>query len=82
MREPMNYSKENECVSYMEALKRLSIAEIRVLEGVEQGKTSREIAKELGISTRTVHKHRETICRKLSIKGRNGLLKWVLKARG
>lgn len=82
MREPMNYSKENGEISYTEAIKRLSVAEVRVLEGVEQGKTSREIAKELGISIRTVHKHRETICRKLSIKGRNGLLKWVLKARG
>lgn len=43
------------------AFQRLTPREIRVLEGVAEGKASRDIAKELGISTKTVEAHRARI---------------------
>jgi len=73
--------ESNKPTSYVEALKILSAAEVRVLDLVEKGYTSSEIAKELGNSTRTIQTHRNNICRKLGIKGRLGLIKWILMVR-
>ncbi|MFU8812955.1 MAG: response regulator transcription factor [Balneolaceae bacterium] len=67
--------------SYEEALKRLSVTETRVLDLVEQGLTSIEIAKKLGNSPRTIQTHRNNICRKLGVDGRIGLIKWLWMVR-
>jgi len=67
--------------SYVEALKILSAAEVRVLDLVERGYTNSEIAKELGNSPRTIQTHRNNICRKLGVKGRIGLIKWLWMVR-
>jgi len=68
-------------ISYEVALRILSVAEVKVLDLVEQGYTSMEIAKKLGNSPRTIQTHRNNICRKLGIKGRLGLIKWILMVR-
>jgi DNA-binding CsgD family transcriptional regulator len=67
--------------TYEEALKILTVAEIKVLDLVEQGYTSREISETLGNSPRTIQTHRNNICRELGVKGRLGLIKWLWKAR-
>ena len=66
-------------ISYEVALRIFSVAEVKVLDLVEQGYTSMEIAKKLGNSPRTIQTHRNNICRKLGIKGRLGLIKWLWK---
>jgi len=67
--------------SYVDALKILSAAEVKVIDLVERGYTSSEIAKELGNSPRTIQTHRNNICRKLGIKVRLGLIKWLWMVR-
>jgi DNA-binding NarL/FixJ family response regulator len=49
-----------------------------VLIGVASGKTNREIASELGLSTRTVESYREALIRKLEIPTVAGLTKFAL----
>jgi DNA-binding CsgD family transcriptional regulator len=73
--------EKNERISYEEALRLLSVAEVKVLDLVEQGYTSNEIAKKLGNSPRTIQTHRSNICRKLGVKGRLGLIKWLWMVR-
>lgn len=48
-----------------ERLARLSPRELEVLGGIGEGKLSKRIAHELGISPRTVEMHRANICEKL-----------------
>ncbi len=62
-------------------IKQLTAAERRVLNRIAQGKTSREIAAEYGISPRTVDSHRTHICEKLNFRGRNRLLHFALEHR-
>jgi len=73
--------EKKEPLIYEEALKILSVAEVRVLELVERGFTNGEIAEELGNSPRTIQTHRNNICKKLGVKGRVGLIKWLWKVR-
>ena len=67
--------------TYLEALEILSPREIEVLKMVEKGNSNKEIAKELHLSLRTIHKHRNNICNQLGIRGRHGLIKWLWKVR-
>jgi DNA-binding CsgD family transcriptional regulator len=64
-------------ISYEEALRILSVAEVNVLDLVEQGYTSIEIAEKLGNSPRTIQTHRNSISKKLGVKGRLRLIKWL-----
>ncbi len=57
----------------------LTPSERRVLSMIAQQQTSREIADTLCISIRTVERHRENICNKLSLHGSNALLKFALE---
>lgn len=68
-------------LSYEDALKILSVAEVRVLELVERGYTSSEISQKLGNSKRTIQTHKQNICRKIGVKGRLGLQKWLWEVR-
>lgn len=56
----------------------LTHTEKLVLQLVAEEKSTREIAGELGISTRTVENHRAHICKKLDLRGANALLKFAL----
>ncbi|MES9970388.1 MAG: response regulator transcription factor [Candidatus Thiodiazotropha sp.] len=53
--------------------------ERRVLYLMHQGKTSKQIGKELSISYRTVQNHRSNICTKYNLRGTNVLLKFAIE---
>ena len=55
----------------------LSEREREVLQLVAEGRSSKEIAELLKISTKTVENHRHNICRKLNIYGSHSLLKFA-----
>jgi len=55
----------------------LTPAERRILRLVAQSKTSKEIADELGLSTRTVENHRTNIGTKLDLHGVHSLVKFA-----
>ncbi|MBS1795846.1 MAG: response regulator transcription factor [Acidobacteria bacterium] len=57
----------------------LTPTERRVLRLIAEDRTSREIGDELFISSRTVEKHRENICRKLNLQGAHSLLKFAVQ---
>jgi DNA-binding NarL/FixJ family response regulator len=57
---------------------RLTPAELTILGLVSENRTSKEIARELFVSVRTVENHRTHICQKLGIKGHNALLQFAL----
>lgn len=60
-------------------LSELSLAEYRVLELVAKQMTSKDIAKTLFISEKTVRNHRYNISKKLNLPGdKNSLLKWAI----
>ncbi|GMT41915.1 MAG: DNA-binding response regulator [bacterium] len=61
------------------SLSKLSDKERQIMKLVAENKTSQEVAKELGISFRTVQNHRANIGNKLDIKGSNKLLEFALK---
>ena len=57
----------------------LTHMELRILRGVSENKTSKEIAEELSIHFRTVENYRTNICRKLGLSGSNALLRYALQ---
>ena len=61
---------------------KLSPAERRILYLIAQGETTREIAKALFISPKTVENHRLNIADKLDVHGQNALLRFALQHRG
>jgi DNA-binding NarL/FixJ family response regulator len=61
-------------------LEQLTPREREVLALVADGRTSREIADDFGISPRTVETHRESIMKKLEIRTIAGLTRFALEA--
>jgi DNA-binding NarL/FixJ family response regulator len=59
----------------------LTPAELRVVQHIANGKTSREIAATLDLSARTVENYRTAICGKLNLTGPNALLRYALSQR-
>ena len=55
----------------------LTPAELRILRLIARNKTSKEIADELELSTRTVDNHRFNICNKLELHGVHSLVKFA-----
>jgi DNA-binding NarL/FixJ family response regulator len=51
-----------------------------VLQGVAAGKTSKEIAQELGVSYRTVEVHRMLLMRRLNVRDVTGLVRFAFRA--
>jgi len=62
-------------------LRTLSARERSVLSHLGENRTSREIARSLHLSVRTVENHRARICRKLGLRGRNRLLALAIALR-
>jgi DNA-binding NarL/FixJ family response regulator len=60
----------------------LSPTEKVILKLVAQGKTSIEIAGMLFISPNTVDNHRSNIARKMSLEGKNSLIKFAIQYKG
>ena len=61
-------------------LQELTTREQEVLARVADGRTSREIAEEFGISPRTVETHRESLMRKLDIRTVAGLTRFAIES--
>jgi len=61
------------------ALAALTRRERDVLRGIARGRTNKEIAAELGIGSRTVETHRESLMRKLGIRTVAGLTRLALE---
>jgi DNA-binding NarL/FixJ family response regulator len=60
---------------------KLSTREGEVLQLVAEGYPNKQIASELGISTKTVEKHRQTLMEKLSIHNTAGLTRYAIANR-
>jgi len=58
----------------------LSSREVEVLQLIAEGKTNKETATELGISVKTVEKHRENLMEKLDIHDIAGLTRFAISA--
>ncbi|WP_066223476.1 response regulator transcription factor [Formosa haliotis] len=62
------------------ALNKLTKTEIKILKFIASNLTSNEIAEEIGISPRTVEKHRSNIVTKLKLHGKhNALYMWAVE---
>jgi DNA-binding NarL/FixJ family response regulator len=59
---------------------RLSSREMEVLQLIAEGKANKETAAELGISIKTVEKHREKVMSKLNIHDTAGLTRYAISA--
>ncbi len=59
---------------------RLSSREAEVLQRIAEGKANKEIASELGISIKTVEKHRQHLMEKLNIHDTAGLTRYAISA--
>jgi DNA-binding NarL/FixJ family response regulator len=59
---------------------RLSSREMEVLQLIAEGKANKETAAELGISIKTVEKHREKLMSKLNIHDTAGLTRYAISA--
>ncbi len=63
-----------------ELQEKITIRELEVLKIVGQGVTSKEIAKRLGVSLRTVEAHRSSLMNKLGAANAASLARWALVA--
>jgi DNA-binding NarL/FixJ family response regulator len=59
---------------------RLSSRQVEVLQLIAEGKANKETAAELGVSIRTVEKHREKLMSKLNIHDTAGLTRYAISA--
>lgn len=57
----------------------LTSTERQVLQALAAGRTSRDIARDMFISYRTVQKHRNNMARKLGLEGSNALLSFAVR---
>lgn len=57
----------------------LTPTERQVMQALAAGRTSREIARDMFISYRTVQKHRDNMARKLGLEGTNALLAFAVR---
>lgn len=60
-------------------LSELTVMQRKVLQLIAENRTTKEIARQLFISPKTVERHRSNICDKLDISGNNALLKFVIE---
>jgi DNA-binding NarL/FixJ family response regulator len=64
-----------------DALAGLTPTERAILNLISQYKSSKEIADELSVSSRTVENHRYNICGKLNLRGSNALVRFAMENR-
>ena len=62
-------------------LDQLEPREQEVLEHIARGHLYKEIAQQLGVSTRTVESHVSAVLRKLSLTNRHELARWAAQHR-
>jgi DNA-binding CsgD family transcriptional regulator len=51
--------------------------EIQVIELIQQGLSSKEIAEKLSLSEKTINRHRQNIAQKAGTSGKNGFRKFI-----
>lgn len=71
--------KNSYTAEYVKALKILTQAEIKVLDKIAAGYTSKDISEILFNSPRTIEKHRENINKKLDFNHCKNLVEWCEK---
>lgn len=76
---PQDASDEEEGASHEKSLDNLSKRESQVLELVAQGMTNPQIGGQLGISPKTVARHRERIMDKLNLHSSTELVKYAIR---
>lgn len=64
--------------SYLKNLDSLTVKEFKILELAKTGKGNKEIAELFNISVDTVKTHRKNIMRKMGIKGKNEMTKFLI----
>ena len=64
-----------------EQLAVLTVAEHKVLRQIAAGLSSGQIAEQNNLSVRTIHSHRQNICRKLGLSGINSLIRFASEHR-
>jgi DNA-binding NarL/FixJ family response regulator len=57
----------------------LTTREVEILRLVTSGRTNRQLAEELGVSTRTVDAHLRSIYAKLDVKSRSGATRYAVE---
>jgi len=75
---------QNIVTPYMDdsaVLEDFTAREIQILSGIKAGKTSKEIAQSMHLSTKTVDFHRANIRKKLGLTRSNNLRSYILKSR-
>jgi FixJ family two-component response regulator len=72
-----NFQNRQRDLGVQHQLDRLSPRELEVLDGLLEGKTSKTLARDLGISPKTVDVHRASVMRKLLVGSSAELLKRV-----
>ncbi|MBX7173097.1 MAG: response regulator transcription factor [Pyrinomonadaceae bacterium] len=65
--------------SFLPNFEKITLTEMKILNLIAEHKTTKEIAKELFVSRRTVDRHRYNICVKLNIRGINSLVKFAIE---
>jgi DNA-binding NarL/FixJ family response regulator len=66
--------------SLRQRVARLTLREMEVLQLVAEGRANKQVAGELGISIKTVEKHRQSLMRKLNIHDTAGLTRYAIGA--
>jgi DNA-binding CsgD family transcriptional regulator len=66
----------------MELLKKLTPREKEVLKIIGHGKTTKQVADQLGLSVSTVGNHRKHICRKLGLHSTAELVAFAARVMG
>ena len=73
--------RQNQSDAKSSQMSHLTPTELRIMQLIARGKTSKEIGAELSIHYRTVENHRTSMCRKLELdgEGANALLRFALQ---
>jgi DNA-binding NarL/FixJ family response regulator len=73
--------RQNQPDAKSSQMSHLTPTELRIMQLIARGKTSKEIGAELSIHYRTVENHRTSMCRKLDLdgEGANALLRFALQ---
>jgi len=59
-------------------LERLTPRQRDILQLVAEGRTSKQIAQRLGLSVKTVERHRDDVMKRLEIHDIAGLVRWAI----
>jgi DNA-binding NarL/FixJ family response regulator len=75
----LHLDSPNECRA-IEKMSALSSREVEVLQLVAEGRANKQVARELGISIKTVEKHRQNLMNKLDLHDTAGLTRYAVAA--